>query len=906
MFGTSKRAARREPGRAGGERRQAGPGLGPAIAAALILSYAFPVGGATAPSDLAGYVNPFSGTRPGAPDFGTGGGAGNTFPGPVVPLGMIQWGPDTSPSSTNTGGGYAYNDSTIRGFSLRRLSGAGCVNEGDVPFMPTTSPVTGSPVKMLSTEFKDAFLPSFSHAEEAATPGYYRVDLDPGKPNRIGVDLTATTRTGIGRFTYPATHAASVLINAGGSRTGNGAGSVLIDPTRQEVTGSASSGGFCVSPNTYEIYFAARFSRPFASYGTWTGQSLTPGSTSATDSAIGGPWLQSGPRFGYGPGYGPTAQTGAYAGFDTTSNGAVEVRVGISFVSVDNARRNLAAETDGRDFDSVRKSARQTWNRTLGRIEVGGGSLADRRTFYSMLYHALIHPSTFSDVDGRYMGMDGLIHRAEGYTKYTDFSGWDVYRSQMPLLALIAPREASDLVSSLLADQRQSGWLPKWSVANGHTDVMTGDPAAPTIASIWALGGRDFDTRAAMTAALKGATQSGKSPNAGYAERQAVGDYQRLGYVPHEKNANAVTGAIDAWRRAIPAPDPSDADLAWGSAGTTLEYATDDFAVARIAAAAGDLATCRTFLARSGNWRNVFDASIGYVRPRSAGGQFVAPYDPNSNDPLSSQGFAEGDGAQYTWMVPHDPAGLIEALGGRQRAAARLDSFFQVLNAGASSPHAFLGNEPNSNAPWLYDWLGQPYKTQDVVRRAISSMFDSSPGGYPGNDDLGQMSAWYVFGALGFYPAVPGTDVLALGSPLFPKITVHLRGGDISITATSAAREKAYVQRLVVNGKGYSRPWLQLADLAQGGTMNFVLGGKPNEAWGNDPTSSPPSFGPKDAAACAPVAATHTANRRSRSATVFGSKRRALPATGVSDRASGLALLLVTAALLRRWLAAGR
>ncbi len=834
------------------------------VAVALALGCAGAADAASANGDLARYVNPFGGTAPGAPDFGTGGGAGNTFPGPAVPFGMIQWGPDTSPASANVGGGYAYGDSKIRGFSVRRLSGAGCANGGDFPFLPTTTAVTRSPVKPLSTEFDDAFLPSFSHKDEAAAPGFYRVGLNPGTANRIDAGLTATTRGGIARFSFPAAGTPSVLVNATGSRNGASSGSVQIDRARQELTGAVTTGGFCLEPNRHKVYFAARFDRPFAGYGTWKRQALAPGSTSAHDSSLTDP-LDAGDNLptgllGYGPGAlatfgpfafggrGPTAQTGAYVSFGGARD--VEVRVAISFVSVAGAQRNLDAELGTRGFDAVRAAAHRRWNRILDKIDVRGGRADDRRTFYTALYHALIHPTTFSDVDGRYAGMDGKVHRARGYTQYADFSGWDVYRSQMPLLAMIAPKRASDFVTSLLADQRESGWLPKWSVANSQTEVMTGDPAAPAIASIWALGARHFDKRAALAAVIKGATRSGTSANAGYVERQAVGDYQRLGYVPHEKNANLATVGIDSWRRVLPVRGPGGNDLAWGSAGTTLEYATDDFAVARLAAAVGDRRTCRKFVKRSGNWRNVFDPSIGYVRPRLSNGSFVTPYDPTFNDPTSGEGFAEGNGAQYTWMVPHDPAGLIRALGGRRAAAARLDQFFTELNAGYSSPHAFLGNEPNSNAPWLYDWAGQPFKTQAVMRRAILSLFNSTPGGYPGNDDLGQMSAWYVFGALGFYPAIPGSDVLALGSPLFPKATVRLRGGRLSIAAPRADRAAPFVQRLSVDSRRWSRPWLRLRDVARGAHLAFGLGESPNTRWGSRPAAAPPSFGATTGAAC--------------------------------------------------------
>lgn len=801
------------------------------------------------------YVNPFAGTAAGAQDFGTGGGAGNTFPGPAVPFGMLQLGPDTSPGSANAGGGYAYGDSRIRGFSLRRLSGAGCANEGDVPFLPTTAAIAGSPVGPLSTEFSSSLLPAFSHADEAASPGYYRVGLDPGTPERIAARLTAATRAGIAELRYPAGQTPTVLVNATGGRTGALEGEVRIDPARREISGSATAGGFCLEPNRYRINFVARFSRPFASYGTWTRQALAPGSTSASDTSplelgLGGagPAGQSFTALG---GSGPTAQTGAYVRFASRGGRRVEVRIGISFVDVAGARRNLGAELGRRTFGRVRAAARRRWQRTLSRIAVRGGRLADRRTFYSMLYRALVAPSTFSDVDGRYAGMDGQVHTAVGRTQYADYSGWDVYRSQMPLLALVAPRRAEDLAASLLADQRQSGWLPKWSLANAQTEVMTGDPADPTLASIWALGARGFDVRRALAAAVKGATRSGASANAGYVERQAVADYERLGYVPHEKNANLVTSGVDAWRRTLPAPGSSALDLAWGSAGTTLEYATDDFAVARLAAAAGDTATCRRFLRRSASWRNVFDSSTRYARPRWASGRFASPYDPGGNDAASSQGFAEGSGAQYTWMVPHDPAGLIAALGGRAAAAARLDALFTQLNAGDSSPFAFLGNEPNSNAPWLYDWMGRPDRTQVVVRRAILELFSAAPGGYPGNDDLGQMSAWYVFGALGLYPEIPGTDVLALGSPLFPRAELRLPRARFTIDGRNAARRAPFVRSLAVNGRRWRRPWLRLADIARGGRLRFALGRTPKRRWGANAAAAPPSYGPRDAAACA-------------------------------------------------------
>jgi predicted alpha-1,2-mannosidase len=819
-----------------------------------------------AAADLAGYVNPFNGTAEGAKDFGTGGGAGNTFPGAVVPFGMMQLSPDTAPGTKNAGGGYAYGDTKLRGFGVRRLSGAGCPNGGDFTVLPTTRQVTASPVDSQSTSFSASLLPSFAHGSERATPGRYGVTLDPGTPQAIGATLTAARRSGIERFEFPAGSAQTVLLNATGGRTGATAGEVHIDPARRQISAAVTTGGFCYLPGRYRIYLVARFSRPFKAVGTWRKQTLSPGSQDASDSSAGNPagLLDPGPAQRIpvalntwtnlfdsevsGSQSVPTAQTGAYVTFDPAAARTVAVRVGMSFVSIVEARRNLAAEVARKPFAKVATETRAAWNRALGAIAVHGGLLADRRTFYSMLYHALTSPTTFSDADGSYAGMDGAIHRARGHTQYADFSGWDVYRSQMPLLALIAPRVAGDIARSLIADQRESGWLPKWSVANTQTEVMTGDPADAMIAAIHALGARGFDAHAALAAMVKGATTAATTTTApGYVERSGLAAYQQLGYVPSEQNGNLLEAGIDTWRRAMLAPAPGGADVVWGSSGTTLEYAIGDFAIARLAAVLGDRATCRTFLARSGNWRNVFDAATGYVQPRSASGQFTPDYDPNSNDSLSGAGFAEGDGAQYTWMVPHDPAGLFAALGGTDAARKRLDALFAQLNGGLSSPHAFLGNEPNSNAPWLYDWLGAPSRTQDVVRRAILSLFDASPGGYPGNDDLGQMSAWYVFGALGLYPAIPGTDVLALGSPLFPSATVHLAGGDVTITARGAARAAPYVTGLHLNGTRRTQPWLRLSDVASGGRLAFDLSSTPSDLRGGPP----PSYGPSSAAGCA-------------------------------------------------------
>jgi predicted alpha-1,2-mannosidase len=566
------------------------------------------------------------------------------------------------------------------------------------------------------------------------------------------------------------------------------------------------------------MYFAAQFDPPFSAFGTWRRQQLSRGSTFGSDSSP-GDLLNTH----------ITAQTGAYLTFDARTARTVEMRVGISYVGVDNARQNLEAETSGKSFDVLRTDARRAWQHALGAIKVSGGPLDRTQRFYTALYQALIAPTVFSDADGRYMGMDGAVHTAQGYTQYTDFSGWDIYRSQVQLLAMLQPTRASSVARSFVADAEQSGWLPKWTVANAQTDVMTGDPADAIIASVRAFGARGFDAREALKAMLKGATRFGPRPHTGYEERQALAAYLAFGYLPQDLQS----------------------DLPWGSAGTTLEYALDDFAISRLAATLGDSRTCRVFLLRSGSWRNLYNRASGYIEPRLASGHFIPRYNPDYNDWGSSQGFAEGDSAQYTWMVPHDPAGLSAMIGGNAVAIRRLDIFFTQLNNGSSSPYAFLGNEPSLGSPWLYDWFGQPWKTQQLVRKALLTLYPDNPGGFPGNDDLGEMSSWYVLGAVGLYPEVPGSDVLALTSPLFPTIVVHTGGGgDIRVRATGTTPDGPYIDGLRVDGHLSRRPWLRFRDLATGATLDYVLSAKPDPSWGGETRDAPPSYGPSDMSAC--------------------------------------------------------
>jgi predicted alpha-1,2-mannosidase len=730
---------------------------------------------------------------------------------------MVQWSPDTTPAAPHSGG-YDHRDHHLRGFSLTHLSGAGCALYGDFPFLPTTEPIGSSPAAP-GGGLDGRFQPGFSHAEEAARPGYYAVRLNPAGGGDIDVSLTATTRTGMARFKFPSSPHAGVLIDAGGSAQPDDFAAVEVDPGGREISGIASSGHFCGQRPRYRVYFAAVFNRRFDASGTWRDDTLDPGGQAAEDSQA----PAANPR--------TTAQAGAYVSFDTRHSRTVTARVGISFVSVDGARANLAAESGRAGFGALAARARDRWNRALGRIEVSGGPERRLNTFYTALYHALLAPRTFSDVGGSYPGMDGQVHRARGYVQYADFSGWDTYRTQMQLLALLVPERASDMVRSLLADAEQSGCLPRWSYANGQSMTMVGDSADPLIASAAAFGAGDFDRGAALGAMVKGATEPCRSANGEYLQRQGLAEYQALGYVPFDldtntRNANSLYG---------------DPDAVWGSAATTLEYALDDFAIAQFAARSlGDGATYRAFMGRSANWRRLFNPASGMVEPRFADGRFPTPY-----DNLGGGGFVEGNSAQYTWMVPHDPAGLAARLGGRDRAAARLDHFLRELNGGPGgthTDHALLGNEPTLGAPWLYDWVGRPYRTQAVVRRALLELYDTAPDGYPGNDDLGTLSAWYVWGVLGLYPAVPGVGVLAIGSPLFARTVVRLPHRRRALIL--AGGHGPYVQALRLDGRRHAMPWTTYCDLARGAVLGFRLGPRPNRRWGAAAAAAPPSYGP--------------------------------------------------------------
>ncbi|MFD7995792.1 GH92 family glycosyl hydrolase [Streptomyces mexicanus] len=736
------------------------------------------------PADL---VDPFIGTT----------NEGNTFPGAAVPFGMVQLSPDTGHYT-----GYDHAHRRIRGFSLVHLSGVGCRLGGDLPVLPTTGDVT---------QTDDArYAAGFRHEDERASPGYYGVGLDSG----IEAELTASARTGVQRYTFPATDKADVLLNAAQAlhRTVASEVEILDDRTvRTTVTGR----GFCKDTLPYTVHTLTRFDRPFTAYGTWDGTTVTPGA-----------------RTGHG---------GAYVRFDTTEDRTVEATTALSYVDAAGAAANLRAE-GGRPFDAVRRAARRAWEGRLADVRIHGGDAGRRRAFYSALYRSFLAPTIGSDADGRYTGWDGRIHRARGFTYYQNWSLWDTYRTQTQLLSLLAPREARDMAVSVVHVAEESGWLPKWGYGTVETNVMTGDPVTPFLTNAFQQGllaGYEERAYRALRRNADGVPPAA-SPAVG---RDGNPDYLARGYVPYVKDHQP--------------PKPGHSDYAFG-ASATLEYALSDAALAQMARALGHRRDADRYAARSRAYRTLYDPATGFFRARDTTGAFTGPA-----DPAHSTGFHEGTAWHYQWLVPQDVPGLIELIGGRRRAEERLDRFFaydRLLTDPARTareewvhgPYAYYGsdrynpnNEPDLGAPYTYLWTGQPWKTADVVHAALT-LFTAEPAGLTGNDDLGTMSAWMVLSSLGLYPVQPGCAVWGLTTPAFPRVDLgldhrHHPRGALTITAPGTGAAGHYVQTLRADGAAYDRTYVTTSTLRRLRTLAYTVGPRPS-VWGTAAGAAPPAL----------------------------------------------------------------
>jgi predicted alpha-1,2-mannosidase len=795
--------------------------LGPAVAQAA----AGPAAGPAAVTDPAALVDPLVGTGSGGDVVGQ----VDTFPGADRPFGMVQWSPDTP--SRPDGGGYSDSDSSITGFSLTHVSGPGCAIAGDFPILPVTGTLPADPASATA---------AFSHSTESAHPGSYAVTA-----GGVRTQLAVTDRSGVAQFSYPATTSAQLLLKVADSANGGSAATFQATGDR-EVTGSVTSGHFCGQPDSYTVYFAARFDRPFTASGTWGGASAaqvtrSPGSTTVTEHGRQNPARKnfdvkkgsgatgSASQQGSGAAAGATADagqqgSGVVAGgwltFDTTKNPDVGMQVAVSYVSTAGALGNLNAEARTWNVGTVAAQATAAWNRQLGTIGLRGGSRTAQAGFYTALYHASLEPSLFSDANGEYIGFDGKVHRvAAGHAQYANYSGWDIYRSEVPLLATIDPKIASDMATSLLNDAAQMGALPKWPVANGESGVMNGDAADPILADSYAFGARGFDTAAALKDMVAGANGTSAVGQGWYVERPNAAAYIARGYVP-----NIASDSIS------PVPN---------GASETLEYALDDFAISRLAGDLHQTGAAGTFTGRSQNWANLFDTAIGgYIEPRDSSGAFPSgPPVPATSTGFGQDGFQEGNAAQYTWMVPQNLAGLIQGIGGDQATDSRLDTYFTQLNAGPNLPYHWQGNEPALDTPWVYDSTGEPWRTQQVVGEIMSQLYSLTPGGEPGNDDLGAMSSWYVWAALGLYPQTPGVPMLVTGTPEFPQAVIHGAFGTLTVNSHGSG---GYVRSLAVDGRPTQHTWVDPSRVHE---LDFGLSGTPDKSWGAAAGDAPPSFG---------------------------------------------------------------
>ncbi len=712
---------------------------------------------------------------------GTGGetvGEIDNVPGATVPFGMVQYSPDT----TNTYAGYNYDRARSTGFSMTHAS-VGCAAFGDISMLPTTTAIGSQPWNAWERIAHDD--------TEQGIPGYYTVRFP---ATGVTAELTATTRTGVGRFKYPRNGRPALFhVRSGASLAGNSRATIQIDEDNTTITGWATSGGFCGKNNTYTVYFTMKFSQPFTSYGTWDGYAVYPGVRGAA-----------------------SPYSGGYVEFPPGSE--VEVRTAISYVGVDGARANLAAEGTT-PFDAVRAAASSQWNTALSRISVAGRDGDDVDTFYTSLYRSLLHPNTFNDADGRYIGFDSVIHTlAEGRTQYTNFSDWDTYRCLAALQALLFPKQASDMAQSLVNDAVQSGSLPRWALANAATGQMTGDSVVPLIVNLYAYGAKDFDLETALLYMAHGAIPGGVGLN-GYVERPGAPAYTQLGYAP---------------------------ETVGPSASITLEWSVDDFAVSRFADALGDAPTAAAFQSRAQYWQNLFNPTTHYISPRGLSGFFPdGPGFVDSPTRFGQYGFDEGNAEQYLWWVPHNIAGVVTALGGRKAVADRLDRFTEKLNEGPNDPYLWAGNEPGFGTPWLYNYIGQPWKTQHTVD-LVRGLFGPVPDGEPGNDDLGAMSSWYVWAALGLYPSTPGTPILTVSTPIFDRAVIALPASQsirISAPGASAPSHLKYIRGLTIDGHAIDNTFLPESIIRTGGDLAYSLSAHPNKTWGTAEPSAPPSFG---------------------------------------------------------------
>ncbi len=711
----------------------------------------------------------------------------NLFPGATTPFGMVQLSPDTE----DHGFGYHYIQTKIKGFSMTHMSGPGCADEGDVFFSPTTGPIV--------TQMAD-FQSPYSHKMETAKPGYYEVQL---LEWGINAELSATDRTGVARFTFPAGKAANILVPISHTLNQTSAASVRIVGDRR-IEGYVENHAFCGNKATYKVYFSMTFSRPFSTFGTWTGADY------------GGPGkIVEGSRSAEQVGH--QEWVGGYASWAPEQREhSITAKIGISYVDVAGAEKNLQAEADNKDFDTIRSEAESTWSKELSVIDVSGGTPAARKVFYTALYHSLLMPSIFSDVDGRYLGFDGQIHTASaGHPVYANFSGWDIYRSEIPLLAMIEPARMQDMAQSIVLMYRQGGWIDRWPHINLYTNDMVGSPLSISLATAWLDGLHGFDMDAAWEGMFKDATQA-PPPGRPYTGEDGVEWINRLHYLPNDK--------VD-----------------YGSVAKTLEYTTNYASLYRLALALGKTNDAKMLYERALYYRNLFDPEDKLFHPRNADGTWVADFNPAQD----GHAFVEGTALHYQSFVPSDLAWVVKSVG-RDLFNEHMTEFFNYSEPGWYAQHYNPYNETDLHAPFVFNFSGEPWMTQRVVRRVLQENYFDAPDGIPGNDDCGAMSSWAVLSMMGIYSVDPSSLAYELVAPSFSKIVIHLQapypGKEFAIETSPEPESKPYIQDVTLNGGKHTKNWISFLDIRAGGTLHFKLGSEPNRAWGAGVNDAPPSL----------------------------------------------------------------
>ncbi|MDB4727478.1 GH92 family glycosyl hydrolase [Saprospiraceae bacterium] len=740
----------------------------------LVLILSISIINAQNPSE---YVNPFIGTS----NFGA------TNPGAVMPSGMVSVVPFNVAFKEGkenkfekdigwNSRAYIAENSFLTGFSHINLSGVGCPDLGSIITMPTTGEV----------EF-DAEKHGSTYSKEIASPGYFSNHLD--KYN-IKTEMSATLRSGISRYTFPKGQS-NILLNLGLGLT-NETGAMLKIVSDTEVEGYKLIGTFCYRPEDVRpVYFVAKFSKPAKNFGAW--KKMPKYKSVEAD------WV------GYNDAYKPYKgyrhemvgeDIGAYFSYDTEEGESIDVKVGISYVSIENARKNLETEQPSFDLENTRNAAVKEWNRLLSRIKVEGGKKEDKILFYTALYHLLLHPNILQDVNGEYPSMEGYeVKNTNGKNRFTVFSLWDTYRNVHPFLSLVYPELQIDMVHSMLDMYKESGWLPKWELLSMEMSVMVGDPAPPVLTDTYLRGLTDFDVNLAYEAMKKGATQLENNKL-----RPGIQFYDKMGIIPE------------------------DAENGYGrTVSSTLEYNISDWNIAQLAKALGKEDDARYFENRSHSYRKYFDDTTQMLRPIMKDGSWLYPFNPEAGKNFEPViGYVEGNAWQYRFYVPHDIRGLIDKLGGER-------NFLNALQACFDTDNYDMANEPDITYPFLFNYVeGEEWRTQKTVRELIRKYYFNAPDGLPGNDDTGTLSTWLLYGMMGFYPHCPGDMNYTLTSPVFDKITIDLNqdfyeGEELIIETKNSENDNFLIDKMTWNGKKHKSYFINHADLVKGGVLEFCL-----------------------------------------------------------------------------------